>query len=239
MVYLTGDTHGDFRRIADFCKRFETSVDDVMIILGDAGINFSGGLKDQAKKDYIAAIPITLFCIHGNHEQRPYNIPFYQEKEWHGGIVYVEQEYPNILFAKDGEIFELDGYQTIAIGGAYSIDKMMRVAYGYGWWEDEQPSEEIKEYVEQQLAAHDWKVDIVLSHMIPLKYEPIESFMSGVDQSRVDKSTEQWLDRIEDRLDYKKWYCGHYHVEKRIDKMEIMFENYGELYTVEGGNLWN
>lgn len=42
MVYLTGDTHGDFCRIADFCKRFETSVDDVMIILGDAGINFSG-----------------------------------------------------------------------------------------------------------------------------------------------------------------------------------------------------
>ena len=123
MVYLTGDTHGDFRRIADFCKRFETSGDDVMIILGDTGINFSGGLKDQAKKDYIAAIPITLFCIHGNHEQRPYNIPSYQEKEWHGGIVYVEEEYPNILFAKDREIFELDGYQTIAIGGAYSIDR--------------------------------------------------------------------------------------------------------------------
>lgn len=236
MVYLTGDTHGDFRRIADFCTRFETSVDDVMIILGDAGINFSGGLKDQAKKDYIAAIPITLFCIHGNHEQRPYNILSYQEKEWHNGIVYVEEEYPNILFAKDGEIFELDGYQTIAIGGAYSIDKMMRIAYGYGWWKDEQPSEETKQYVEQQLSDHDWKVDIVLSHTIPLKYEPIESFMSGVNQSRVDKSTEQWLDEIEDKLNYKKWYCGHYHVEKKIDKMEIMFENYGELYTVEGEN---
>ena len=66
-----------------------------------------------------------------------------------------------------------------------------------------------------------------------------ESFMLGMNQSRVDKSTEQWLDGIEDRLDYKKWYCGHYHVEKRIDKIEIMFENYGELYTVEGENSWN
>ena len=47
MVYLTGDTQGDFCRIADFCKRFETSVDDVMIILGDAGINFSGGQKQR------------------------------------------------------------------------------------------------------------------------------------------------------------------------------------------------
>lgn len=50
MVYLTGDTHGDFRRIAAFCTRFGTTVDDVMIILGDAGINFSGEQKDKAKK---------------------------------------------------------------------------------------------------------------------------------------------------------------------------------------------
>lgn len=28
------------------------------------------------------------------------------------------------------------------------------------------------------------------------------------------------------RLEYKKWYCGHYHTEKKIDKREIMFENF-------------
>lgn len=229
MIYITGDTHGDFRRIFDFCMRFETSVDDIMIILGDAGINFSGGFKDQAKKDYIAAMPITLFCIHGNHEQRPFTIPSYEEMEWHGGIAYVEKEYSNILFAKDGEIFNLDGLKTVVIGGAYSIDKMMRIDYGWGWWDDEQPSEEIKKYVEQQLDKRDWKVDVVLSHTTPLKYEPVEVFLSGIDQSRVDKSTEEWLDGIEDRLEYKKWYCGHYHTEKKIDKLEIMFESFGEF----------
>lgn len=82
-------------------------------------------------------MPITLFCIHGNHEQRPSTISSYEETEWHGGTVYVEKEYPNILCAKDGEIFELDGRKTIAIGGAYSIDKAIRLAYGWGWWEDE------------------------------------------------------------------------------------------------------
>ena len=104
MIYITGDTHGDFCGIFDFCMRFETSVDDIMIILGDAGINFSGGFKDQAKKDYIAAMTITLFCVYGNHEQRPFTIPSYEEIEWHGGIAYVENGYPNILFAKDGGI---------------------------------------------------------------------------------------------------------------------------------------
>ena len=40
MIYLTGDTHGDFQRIAHFCARMHTKPSDIMIILGDAGINF-------------------------------------------------------------------------------------------------------------------------------------------------------------------------------------------------------
>ena len=70
-----------------------------------------------------------------------------------------------------------------------------------------------------------WKVDVVLSHTTRLKYEPIEVFLAGIDQSKVDKSTEEWLDRIEDRLKYEKWYCGHYHTEKKIDRLEILFED--------------
>ena len=43
---------------------------------------------------------------------------------------------------------------------------------------------------------HDWKVDVVLSHTTPLKYEPVEVFLPQIDQSQVDKSTEIWLDSI-------------------------------------------
>ncbi len=38
--YITGDTHGDFSRIAEFCGSNGTDTNDVMIILGDAGINY-------------------------------------------------------------------------------------------------------------------------------------------------------------------------------------------------------
>lgn len=226
MIYITGDTHGRFERVERFCERFGTSREDILIILGDAGINFSGGLRDRLKKEFLESLPITLFCIHGNHEQRPGTIYSYKEKNWHGGAVYYEEEFPDLLFAKDGEVFELDGKQAIVMGGAYSVDKMVRLMYGYGWWPDEQPSEEIKRGVERRLDELGWKVDVVLSHTTPLKYEPVEVFLSGIDQSRVDKSTEEWLDRIEDRLDYGKWYCGHYHTVKKIDRVEIMFENF-------------
>lgn len=39
-VFITGDTHGNFQRIIDFCEREETSKEDLMVILGDAGINY-------------------------------------------------------------------------------------------------------------------------------------------------------------------------------------------------------
>lgn len=42
MIYITGDTHGRFERVEQFSERFGTSREDVLIILGDAGINFSG-----------------------------------------------------------------------------------------------------------------------------------------------------------------------------------------------------
>lgn len=225
MIYITGDTHGSFERVESFCERMKTKRDDILIILGDAGINFSGLRYDRLKKE----LPITIFAIHGNHEQRPYTIESYKEREWNGGIVYYEEDFPSILFAKDGEIFNLGGLQTIVMGGAYSIDKTYRLAYGYSWWEDEQPSDEIKRYVENQLDSVKWNIDVVLSHTTPLKYEPVEVFMTGVDQSKVDKTTEIWLDKIENRLSYKKWYCGHYHTEKKIDNLEIMFENFDEF----------
>jgi len=224
MIYITGDTHGSFNRVETFCRENHTTKEDILIILGDAGINYHRGYMDIMKKDFLAELPITLLCIHGNHEQRPFTIPTYTEQEWHGGIVYVEKEYPNILFAKDGEVYNLDGQKAIAIGGAYSIDKMYRIMYGYGWWEDEQPSDEIKRYVERQLKARDWKIDVVLSHTVPLKYEPTEVFLPGVDQSRVDKSTERWLGKIEERLQYRKWYCGHYHTEKEVGRVRLTFE---------------
>jgi hypothetical protein len=46
----------------------------------------------------------------------------------------VEPEYPNLLFAQDGEIFDLGGKQCAVIGGAYSVDKFIRMENGLGWW---------------------------------------------------------------------------------------------------------
>lgn len=230
MIYITGDTHGDFTRIEVFCRRIGSTREDILIILGDAGINYYGGEIDNEKKKKLEALPVTLFCIHGNHEMRPASKGTYHEANWHGGTVYVEDKYPHLLFAKDGEIYGIAGQKTVVIGGAYSVDKEYRLQRGFGWWADEQPSDEIKAFTEQQLDHAEWNVDVVLSHTAPLRYEPTEMFLSMIDQSRVDKSTEEWLGQIEKKLSYRKWYCGHYHTDKRIDRLEFMFQSMELFY---------
>jgi len=170
-----------------------------------------------------------MFCIHGNHERRPESLGFYQETVWRDGVVYIQPEFPSLMFAKDGEIYNINGKKCIAIGGAYSVDKEYRIKRNLGWWDDEQPSDNIKRRVEEQLDNEKWRVDIVLSHTAPLKYEPREMFLSFIDDSKVDKSTEIWLDTIEDRLDYDQWFCGHYHTNKTIDKLRFLYGDFFEL----------
>lgn len=222
MIYITGDKHGDYRDIFDFCYKNKTSKDDIMIVLGDTGINYYLNERDYILKNSLLQLPITLFCIHGNHEERPENIDSYKIKQFNNGIVYYEEEYPNILFAKDGEIYDFNNKKTLVIGGAYSIDKNYRLAMGYNWYSSEQPNEKIKNKVKKTLKEHNNEVDIILSHTCPFKYMPYEAFISGVDQSKVDKTTEEFLDEIENKTKYKMWYCGHYHIDKKIDKLRFM-----------------
>lgn len=191
--YITGDTHGDFSRIAEFCSENETTPEDVLIILGDAGINYWLNQRDRDLKNELSDLPITLFCVHGNHEARPWEAGDYEEMEWNGGTVYVEEQYPNILFARDGEIYDFNGRSVIVIGGAYSVDKYYRLNNGMQWFDTEQPDDEIKAYVEKQLDSVNWTIDIVVSHTVPIDAEPVWNFIPGLDQSTVDKSTEKWL----------------------------------------------
>lgn len=231
--FITGDCHGNFHKIEWFCTYNMPKEPCTMILLGDVALNYHRDYIDNERKKLLSEYPITFLAIHGNHEERPSNIFTYKQKEWHGGIVYYEEKYPTLLFAKDGEIYDLEGKKAIAIGGAYSIDKEYRLATGLNWFADEQPSPEIKKYVEAQLEKHNWKVDYVFSHTTALKYEPTDLFLDCYDQSRVDKSTEKWLSELEKKLTYEKWWFGHYHGNREYANACMLFEEIKELGSNE------
>lgn len=217
MIYITGDTHRDFSRF----YKLEKDTDNMLIVLGDVGINYYLNEEDKIYKEYLKKLKLKLFCVRGNHEERPENISIYKEVEMFGGKVFIEEEYPNLIFAKDGETYYIDGKKILVIGGAYSVDKQYRLLHGYKWFKDEQLTKEEMDTILDEVKGKQF--DIVLTHTCPYKYEPREVFMQGLDQSKVDKSMEHFLDKVEENINYDKWYCGHYHTEKQVDKLEFMF----------------
>ena len=235
MVFLCGDLHGRPDNVLKLNKKVKLTEEDTLVLLGDVGANYYGGSRDKQFKELLSQVPAKILCVRGNHEMRPSDLASYHIITWKGGKVWVEDEYPNLLFAVDGEIFELEGFQCLVLGGAYSVDKYYRLMCDWGWWANEQLSDLEKANIEHQIENK--KIDVIFSHTCPYKYRPVEMFLAEVDQSTVDESMERWLDKIEEQVDYEAWYCGHWHTDKRIDKMHFLFKDWVLLERKENGNL--
>ncbi len=227
MIWITGDTHGDFSRVEAFCKKWQTHREDTLIILGDAGINYFNDERETALKEQLATLPITLFCIHGNHEARPETLSEYILQDAFGGQVYVDPRYPNQLFPVDGAIYQIGNQRALVIGGAYSVDKFIRLLRRWKWFDDEQPSEAIKARTEATLDAAAWKVDVVLSHTCPKSQVPLEKLPPlASDMGPIDDSTEVWLESIRQKLTFNRWYVGHFHVDYWRDNFTFLFDSF-------------
>ena len=227
-IYITGDTHADFKDLIRQAQRFDFTERDLLIILGDVGINYFGDLRDDKSKKTLEAVPCTILCIHGNHEMRPTSPEIaekYKKIEWHGDTAYVEDNYPRFIMAEDGSRYHINERDFLVIGGAYSVDKLYRLEYGYRWFKDEQLTEEEKDNIRKKVEKHGNKEDVILAHTCPYNNRPVECFMKDVNQSTVDNSMEHFLQEIVDKIEYNALYCGHWHTEKQDGKVRIMFHD--------------
>ena len=229
MIKVTGDIHSDFTRIYDFIKK--ASRGDILILLGDVGINIlrdysmDGEMIEREIKKKIDSEcqfrGVQVACVHGNHERRPETVSTYAPFEWHGGVAYREDFAKNIVFLKEGEVYNISGQTFLVCGGAWSADRKYRMDNGLPWYEDEQPSEIIKQRVEETLNKVNWCVDYMLTHTCPYRFIPDETITNKC--GNPDRSTELWLDSIEKRLNYRSWYCGHWHCDKQIEKINFLY----------------
>lgn len=243
--FLIGDIHGQIAPIAYFYRenRERLALDDCenyLILLGDVGCNYSlVGERDENFKKDLSKFPFTYICLRGNHEARVTDVMRRFPKRWkteekYGGTVYVEKEYPAIVYLQDiPAIYEFAGYKTLAIPGAYSVDKEIRLARHWQWFENEQLSAEEQQYgreliknklhlkaldqrklLREELVGKEPSVDLVISHTCPIRFEPRDLFLLSIDQTKVDKTMERYLDEIEAKLDYRRWAWGHYHADR-------------------------
>ena len=177
--FITGDKHRKFDEVKKFCRKMKTRRKDILIILGDAGFNYYGDDRDSTLKKKISKLEITLFCIHGNKENRPQNVGTYGVRSFCGGKVYYEPKYPNIFFAIDGEIYTFEGKQYMVVGGAHSVDRLRCLEENLPFWHDEMPDDTIKEKVELRLHSQGNKNQ---RSSISVNFEQVENIEPEVKQ---------------------------------------------------------
>lgn len=258
-IYIMGDIHGSFKPIRDFHLRHNTNKEyiqdnnKVMILLGDAGLNYFFNERDESFKKKLGKYPFTYFVIRGNHEERPSICAKMNLNKWHqeltwGWYVWVENDYPYIKYADDSvaiydipykndEQFDiLFTLKTLIIPGAYSVDKYKRIQEGWSWFPQEQLSKSEMLDGKNLLNSSNWNCDLVLSHTCPRIFEPTDLFLPTTNQALVEKDMEVYLGEIEHKLNYKAWLWGHYHSHREYPReiVKPSFENPRQLMLFNG-----
>lgn len=245
MVYLTGDCHADWTRLGmkEFAEQKGLSRDDFVIVCGDFGI-WHKNQKEEWWFDWFEQKNFTVLFVDGNHENfdRLYGDEF-EVIDFHGGKAHKICE--NVYHLMRGYVFELCGKKFFAFGGAsshdiqdgildpdiyesadefskvyrqwYSENKMFRVNH-YSWWEQELPSDEEMERGRRNLDAVGYEVDYVVSHCLP------QSISSMLGYYTSDKLTVYFDDLLDNGLKFRRWYSGHYHVNRDVDQYTILYE---------------
>lgn len=246
--YVTGDIHGKVFQLKERLESIKEDFDDVtevgVIILGDAGFNFYMNSSDDKNKRKADALGCRIYCVRGNHEERPEFVKDIVELYDNeiGGTVLIEPTHPNIRYLLDGRKYWFGRYSAFIIGGAYSVDKRWRLANGKnlegwtGWFENEQLSQEEMNNIELNWAG--CQFDFVFSHTCPISWQPTDMFLPMVDQSSVDNTMELWMEDFKDKIYWGVWLFGHFHADRaERPNVQIMYNYIEDLNKI--WDRWN
>ena len=246
MIFITGDTHGDYGRfsVKNFPEQKQMTKDDFVIICGDFGGVWDGDKSERYWLDWLSEKPFTVLFADGNHENFDYLYQF-PVVDFYGGKVHKIAE--NIYHLMRGYVFTFDENKFFVFGGGKShdindgildekdypsmkelmIDYHMRSMRGQmlrinhvSWWKQEMPCDDEYKNGINNLKEHNFKVDYVISHCLP------ESIVKKLGIDRDSDSLTEYFDRLlADGLEFRQWFAGHYHEEKISENFNVLYKN--------------
>lgn len=230
--YITGDTHGQWGKLK-FLKDLE-DFSAAVIILGDFGANYAHDQMENSRKDALNSYHNYIYAVRGNHDDRPEDLEgvseFYDENV--GGYVLCQKRrWPNIRYLKDGGEYLINGYKVLVIGGAYSVDKEYRLLNSLPFNPKELLTKEEMDKIFKGVKGKSY--DFVLTHTCPFSWQPTDLFLSFIDQSKVDKTMEEWFTTVEENIEYQVWLFGHFHDDRLVrPHVEMMYNDVQSLEEV-------
>ena len=239
-VFITGDTHGwhdiDKLNSDNFPEGNTLTKEDIVMICGDAGLVWAGAAADRRKIQWISSRPFTTVYCDGNHEGFPL-FEEYEEVDFYGAKAHKISD--SLYHIKRGEIMELDGRTYFFFGGAFSHDRESRTK-DYDWFMEELPVQSEYDHALDQLAAHEFRVDYLITHDVPLKYNMRMGF-HGVSPRIMGNYEKKYLNicavlqNIQEMTAYTAWFAGHYHVNERYDRLQVLLDDIVEIDDSEYG----
>lgn len=222
MIYITGDTHGERDKINNLEIQLELTENDYLIIAGDFGFIFNNNYLEELILNELSTKPFKILFVDGNHECFP-AIFRYSEEMWNGGKVHKIRE--NIYHLMRGQVFEIDGKKIFTMGGAYSVDRWFR-KLNVSYWEEEIPTEEETNEAKKNLEAHNYQVDYIITHTVPSSVKWLMGYEVSQEHEE-DADFTDFLDEVREKVSYKKWYAGHFHMNKIVspaDNITVLYE---------------
>lgn len=252
-IFVIADLHGSVANIGSCLAEIQhPTEDDVIIVAGDAGLEY-GGVSSDRVKEIMSGFPGVWIIMRGNHDDRYWEKHTHYEGEvqvpnecWeitegfegNSDICYdsylVEKKYPNIWYVVDeGDIYNIKGRNILFIPGAFSVDKQIRELRGWPYEPKEQLTKEELNYLYKVAKEHTkickGKIHYVVSHTCPylLENQISNLFLAEIPQHKIDKSMEQYLDKFAELLENKMtaWCFGHFHNDRTInDKYHMIYK---------------
>lgn len=249
MIFVTGDCHADFHKFntKQFPQQKEMTKDDYVIVCGDFGGIWNNSESERYWLDWMERKSFTLLFVDGNHENFDMLATF-PVVDFHGGKVH--QIRSNIFHLMRGQCYDLQGKTFFCFGGASSHDiedgildpfgfedkskfvetycnwtkqgKQFRIK-GISWWQQELPCEEEMYEATWNLAMENFKVDFVITHCLP------QSMASALSFTQSDKLTLFFEQLLAKGLTFKRWYCGHYHIDKSLLNYVVLYNNIEQI----------
>ena len=247
MIFVTGDTHGDWitrLNSRSFPEGVELTKDDYVIICGDFGL-WHDTKEERYNLEWLDSKPFTTLFVCGNHENydRLYEYPV---EKWCGGKIH--KICSSVFHLMRGQVFDIQGKRFFTFGGASShdvqdgileqddprinewyrdYDKMFRINHT-SWWKEELPSEEEMTEGMMNLKQNGSQVDYIITH------SPYTSALHQMDQGSGVYKTDiltDYLQEIKESVEYKKWFFGHYHGNMMIPggKDILLYEQFIQI----------
>ncbi len=171
---------------------------------------------------WLAQKPFTTLFVDGNHENfdRLNEMPV---EMWHGGRVHRIND--SVLHLMRGEAFDIAGRKVFCMGGARSHDIEFRTE-GESWWPQEMPDADDRAHAWETLDAMGWKADLVITHCAPANFQHALRADYGNDEMT------RFLFDVERKLEYGRWFFGHYHEDKEIgERARAIYDDVVEVLT--------